>query len=106
MDDHVKAYLAECYHKGEVTEQKACPKDVAETMKNKKHLNGKPVFSPCQWLQPSQVVSFFSRESCLKSIKSAALIKKEETDLDEEDLSAVVAAIEADTIRNHVDSVL
>ena len=98
LDDHVKAYLAECYNKGEVTEQKACTKDVAETMKYKKDSNGNPVFSPCQWLQPSQVVSFFSRQSCLKSIKSAALIKKEEADLDEEDLSAVTAVIEADTI--------
>ena len=36
LDDNVKAYLAECFNKGEVTEQKAGAKDVADTVKYKK----------------------------------------------------------------------
>ena len=48
----------------------------------------------------------FSRQSCLKGTQSAALVKKERTYMDDDDLNAVVAAIEAGTIRNHVHSVL
>ena len=98
LDANVNAYLAECYNKGDVTEQKASAKDIAKLMKYKKDSNGKPMFSPDQWLQPSQVVSFFSRQPCLKSTKMAASIKKEERDLsyDDADLNAVVAATEAD----------
>ena len=94
----VKAYLAECYNKGDVTEQKASAKDIAKLMKYKKDSNRKPVFSPDKWLQPSLVASFFSRQPCLKSTKMAASIKKEETDMGDEDadLDAVVAATEAD----------
>ena len=55
----VKTYLAECCNKGDVTEQKASAKDIAKLMKYKKDSNGKPVFSPDQWLQPSQVVPSF-----------------------------------------------
>ena len=116
LDANVKEYLAECYNKGEVTEQKASAKDVAELMKYKKDSNGKPLFTPDQWLQPSQVISFFSRQSCLKSTKMAASVKQEKTDLgddnddddddDDDDLNAVVAAIEADNIRSHVHSLL
>ena len=65
LDDTVKAYLAECFNKGEVTEQKASAKDVADTMKYKQDSDGKPVFSPDHWLQPSQAVTFFSRQSLL-----------------------------------------
>ena len=48
LDDNVKAYLEECLNKGEVTEQKASAKDVADTVKYKKDSDGKAVFSPDQ----------------------------------------------------------
>ena len=113
LDHKVKEYLVECYNKGEQTEQKASAKDVAETMKYKKDSAGKPVFAPSQWLQPSQVTSFFSRQTCLvclKSTTSVAFIKKQEKKLDDDDddddLNVVAEATDAETIRNHIHSVL
>ena len=35
-DDNVKVYLAECFNKGEVSEQKASAKDAVDAMKYKK----------------------------------------------------------------------
>ena len=48
LDENVKAYLAQYFNKGEVTEQKASAKDCAATMKYRKDSDGKPVFSPVQ----------------------------------------------------------
>ena len=54
---NVKVYLAEYFNKGEVTEQKASAKDVADTMKYKKNSAGSrysPFFSRQSYLQSSQ----------------------------------------------------
>lgn len=109
LDGCVKDYLLQCFNKGELTEQKANAKDVANSMKYIKDSDGNPLFSPNQWLQPSQVVSFFSRLSCLKRTdakSTASVIKKVEPGVGDDDLDAVVAAIEAETIRQHVESLL
>ena len=94
-------HILQCFNKGKVTERKASAKDVADTRKYKK-IQMESLYS----LQTSDFSQVGLYTSFQDSHAWKAIVKKEETYMDDDDLNAVVAAIEADTFRNHVHSVL
>ncbi|XP_061195035.1 uncharacterized protein LOC133203221 [Saccostrea echinata] len=56
----VKNFLTELFKKGEESGRKENPTAVALEMQTMME-DGRRKFSPCEWLQPSQISSFFSR---------------------------------------------
>ncbi|CAC5361140.1 unnamed protein product [Mytilus coruscus] len=92
----VKEFLQKTYHDAEVSGRKANPSDVSQLMKSLHKDNGEGLFSPNEWLQPSQINSYFARLSIVPRDQS------NKTDIIDEDLQCIVQAIEEEEIRNLV----
>ncbi|CAC5378064.1 unnamed protein product [Mytilus coruscus] len=92
----VKEFLQKTYQNGEVSGRKANPSDVSQHMKSLRKDNGERLFSPNEWLQPSQISSYFARLSIMPRDQS------NNADIIDEDLQSIVQAIEEEEIRNLV----
>ncbi|CAC5400228.1 unnamed protein product [Mytilus coruscus] len=88
--------IKKTYQDGEVSGRKANPSDVSQHMKSLRKDNGEQLFSPNEWLQPSQISSYFARLSIMPRDQS------NNADIIDEDLQSIVQAIEEEEIRNLV----
>ncbi|CAC5360861.1 unnamed protein product [Mytilus coruscus] len=62
-----KNYLKEIFDSGEKNGQKANAGNVAKNMRISRDNTGKKIFSPHEYFQPSQIVSYFHRLTCWKA---------------------------------------
>lgn len=87
----VKDFLTDLFKKGEESGRKENPTAVALEMRNLVE-DGRRKFSPCEWLQPSQISSFFSRLTVNSS--QANVICAEKLGLDDSDLLSVLSELQ------------
>uniref|UniRef100_A0A8W8LUZ6 C2H2-type domain-containing protein n=1 Tax=Magallana gigas TaxID=29159 RepID=A0A8W8LUZ6_MAGGI len=87
----VKDFLTDLFKKGEESGRKENPTAVALEMRNLVE-DGRKKFSPCEWLQPSQISSFFSRLAVNSS--QANVICAEKLGLDDSDLLSVLSELQ------------
>lgn len=91
----VRNYLKEVFESGEKSGQKANANIVVKHMRSARDSNGKKLFSPHEYLQPSQIISYFSRLVVLTKTPN----KVPEEEFSEEDLeSAIVLINKAETL--------
>ncbi|CAC5393144.1 unnamed protein product [Mytilus coruscus] len=83
-----KNYLKEIFDSGEKNGQKANASNVAKNMRISRDNTGKKIFSPHEYLQPSQIVSYFSRLALLLKCPS-----KKDCEVSDEDLESAIALI-------------
>lgn len=98
----VKDHLNIVFQQGESCGKKANPSDVAREIRSLRLEDGSHKFQPHEWLQPSQIASFFSRLS-LQYRKGKQSKDKQAVDfnvIDDEDLMAVLNELEyTDTVQ-------
>ncbi|CAG2192224.1 unnamed protein product [Mytilus edulis] len=83
-----KNYLKEIFDSGEKSGQKANASNVAKNMRISRDNTGKKIFSPNEYLQPSQIISYFSRLALLLKCPS-----KKDCEVSDEDLESAIALI-------------
>jgi hypothetical protein len=59
----VKEFLDTVFHEGEEAGRKAIPVEVSHRMRYLRNIDGQKLFHPDEWLQPSQINSYFGRLS-------------------------------------------
>uniref|UniRef100_A0A8W8NIJ4 C2H2-type domain-containing protein n=1 Tax=Magallana gigas TaxID=29159 RepID=A0A8W8NIJ4_MAGGI len=94
-----KDFLHRVFQEGEESGRKAIPVEVSQRMKSLRNSTGEKFFNPDEWLQPSQINSFFSRLSLnakAKDIKD----EPEEDDHLREILQSIYEEEERDSIRD------
>ncbi|CAG2186092.1 unnamed protein product [Mytilus edulis] len=84
----IKNYLKEIFDCGEKSGQKANAGNVAKNMRISRDNTGKKIFSPNEYLQPSQIISYFSRLALLLKCPS-----KKDCEVSDEDLESAIALI-------------
>lgn len=72
-----KEYLLKKFNEGEKNQQKFDPKDVAVQMRRETKIDHSPLFSRSEYLKPTQIASFWSREA-QKRRKSAKPVSTED----------------------------
>lgn len=95
----VKDFLHRVFQEGEESGRKAIPVEVSQRMKSLRNSTGEKFFNPDEWLQPSQINSFFSR----LSLNAKARDIKDEPEEDDhlrEILQSIYEEEERDSIRN------
>ncbi|CAC5375995.1 unnamed protein product [Mytilus coruscus] len=83
-----KNYLKDIFDSGEKNGQKANASNVAKNMRISRDNTGKKIFSPHEYLQPSQIVSYFSRLALHLKCPS-----KKDCEVSDEDLESAIALI-------------
>lgn len=96
FDSEVRDYLQEVFELGEQTGKKFSAHDVSRNMRVVRDEKGVKIFQSDQYLQPSQISSFFSRLSVL-----ARTTKKEV--INDDDLEFVQAMIVVNEALNSVN---
>ncbi|XP_062590554.1 uncharacterized protein LOC134252133 [Saccostrea cucullata] len=96
--ESVKNFLVRKFEEGKTTGKKCNPIEVAEDMKRKKDVNGEHVFKVNQWLNPTQITSFFSR---LASKDPQIHLLK--TEIDDDDLFAALATIDEKNVIDNIE---
>ncbi|XP_061181194.1 uncharacterized protein LOC133189818 [Saccostrea echinata] len=97
----VKEFLQRVYHEGEESGRKAIPIEVAQRMRSLRDSNGEKFFSSEEWLQPSQINSYFGR----LSLNGKASGFKEELENDEH-LREILQSIEEEEERENIRNTL
>uniref|UniRef100_A0A8W8HL56 C2H2-type domain-containing protein n=1 Tax=Magallana gigas TaxID=29159 RepID=A0A8W8HL56_MAGGI len=95
----VKDFLHRVFQEGEESGRKVIPVEVSQRMKSLRNSTGEKFFNPNEWLQPSQINSFFSRlflNAKARDIKD----EPEEDDHLREILQSIYEEEERDSIRN------
>lgn len=95
----VKDFLHSVFQEGEESGRKAIPVEVSQRMKSLRNSTGEKFFNPDEWLQPSQINSFFAR----LSLSAKARDIKDEPEEDDhlrEILQSIYEEEERDSIRN------
>jgi len=100
FDHKVKDYLRGIYAGGEGSGSKASPADVVRNMRVCRDEYGRKMFSPEQYLLPSQVASFFSRLSLL----SRNPMQQTQQKVEDEDLESAIQMIDIVEAMNSVNS--
>ncbi|XP_062571575.1 uncharacterized protein LOC134233610 [Saccostrea cucullata] len=97
----VKEFLIRVYQEGEKSGRKANPNEVAQQMRSLRHSNGEKFFTSEEWLQPSQINSYFGR----LSLNGKASGFKEEQENDEQ-LREILQSIEEEEERENIRNTL
>ncbi|XP_052097915.1 uncharacterized protein LOC127732770 [Mytilus californianus] len=101
FSQNVKSYLTELFKIGEASGKKENPAAVAMNMRNMSE-NGSRKFSPNEWLQPSQIASFFSRLA-MNAGKTIMCIDSCDLDAGDSDLLAVLNELENQEIHENLN---
>lgn len=102
FSDSVKKHLKVVFEDGEKSGRKSNPVDVAKTLKTVRGSDGKKKFQPSEWLQPSQIASYFCRLSVLRKSHTEKL--ESICNVDDEDLLAVLSSLEDADVRERMNA--
>ena len=101
FSDSVKNYLKTVFEEGEKSGKKSNPVDVAKTLKTARGSDGKKKFQPSEWLQPSQIASYFCRLSVLR--RAHPMKSEQLCTVDDEDLLAILSSLEDADVREKMN---
>ncbi|XP_063419323.1 uncharacterized protein LOC134702179 [Mytilus trossulus] len=96
----VKDYLLHLFTIGQTTGKKFSPSEAALLIRNSRDEEGRKMFQPEEYLLTSQVASYFSRLALLS--RQNQLSRKEQDNLNDEDLAAVLSSIEENEVRQNI----
>ena len=94
FSDRVKAFLKQLYDIGEKNKKKVNPADAVKQLKQARNNDGTKMFGPEEYLQTSQIASFFSRLSVRTQKKIDA------TNIDDRDLEGLMITIQQEEVVN------
>lgn len=93
----VREFLQRVFQEGEESGRKAMPIEVSQRMRSLRNEDGEKIFSPDEWLQPSQVNSYFGRLSL--NSKSSDIKDEPENDVH---LREILQAIDEEEERENI----
>ncbi|XP_076088156.1 uncharacterized protein LOC143058541 isoform X1 [Mytilus galloprovincialis] len=96
----VKDYLLHLFTIGQTTGKKISPSEAALLIRNSRDEEGRKMFQPEEYLLTSQVASYFSRLALLS--RQNQLSRREQDNLNDEDLAAVLSSIEENEVRQNI----
>ncbi|CAG2214053.1 unnamed protein product [Mytilus edulis] len=96
----VKDYLLHLFTIGQTTGKKFSPSEAALLIRNSRDEEGRKMFQPEEYLLTSQVASYFSRLALLS--RQNQLSRREQDNLNDEDLAAVLSSIEENEVRQNI----